>query len=86
MMLMSCRVMSRGVGMVMLNHIMGLAKDADVKVQADFVETGRNRMMQITYAFAGFTEASRDGSRVVLEADLESLQPPPPYVQLEIVE
>ena len=25
MMLMSCRVMSRGVGMVLLNHIMGLA-------------------------------------------------------------
>jgi hypothetical protein len=43
-------------------------------------------MMQITYAFAGFTEASRDGSRVVLQADLENMQPPPPYVRLEIVE
>ncbi len=86
MMLMSCRVMSRGVGMVLLNHIMGLARDAGVAVRADFVETGRNRMMQITYAFAGFTEASRDGSRVVLEADLTALQPPPPYVRLEIVE
>lgn len=86
MMLMSCRVMSRGVGMVMLNHIMGLAKGAGVDVQADFVETGRNRMMQITYAFAGFHEVSREGNRVVLQADLEGLQPPPPYVQLKIVE
>jgi len=84
MMLMSCRVMSRGVGMVLLNHIMTLAKEAGVALHADFVETGRNRMMQITYAFAGFREVSRDGSLVVLGADLDALQPPPPYVELEI--
>ncbi|MFI6298525.1 HAD-IIIC family phosphatase [Nonomuraea sp. NPDC050790] len=86
MMLMSCRVMSRGVGMVLLNHIMRLAAEAGVAVRADFVETGRNRMMQVTYAFAGFREVSRDGAHVVLEADLSAVQPPPSYVQLEIVE
>jgi hypothetical protein len=43
-------------------------------------------MMQITYAFAGFTEASRVGSRVVLRADLSVVQPPPAYVQLEIIQ
>jgi predicted enzyme involved in methoxymalonyl-ACP biosynthesis len=84
MMLMSCRVMSRGVGMVLLNHIMTLAKQAGATMQADFVETGRNRMMQITYAFAGFREISRDGARTVLAADLTASQPPPPYVRLEI--
>lgn len=82
MMLMSCRVMSRGVGMVLLNHIMRQALQAKVALRADFVETGRNRMMQITYAFAGFREAERTDSHVVLEADLETLQPPPPYVRL----
>ena len=85
MLLMSCRVMSRGVGMVLLNHIMGLAGQAGATMQADFVETGRNRMMQITYAFAGFREISRDGARTVLAADLSAAQPPPPYVQLEIL-
>ena len=85
MMLMSCRVMSRGVGMVLLNHIMTLAKEAGVELHADFVETGRNRMMQITYAFAGFREVSRDGNLVVLGADLDALQPPPPYVDIEIL-
>jgi FkbH-like protein len=84
MMLMSCRVMSRGVGMVLLSHILGLATEAGVAVRADFVETGRNRMMQVTYAFAGFREVARDGSQVVLEADLAEVQPPPPYVQLHI--
>lgn len=84
MMLMSCRVMSRGVGMVLLNHIMRLAAEAGAGVRADFVETGRNRMMQVTYAFAGFGEVSRDGAAVVLEADLTTVQPPPPYVRLDI--
>jgi FkbH-like protein len=85
MLLMSCRVMSRGVGMVLLNHVMRLAADAGAALRADFVETGRNRMMQITYAFAGFREESRDGAHVVLAADLAGLQPPPAYVRLEIL-
>ena len=85
MLLMSCRVMSRGVGMVLLNHLMRLAAEAGVQLRADFTETGRNRMMQITYAFAGFREVSRHGAEVVLVADLTTVQPPPPYVRLEIL-
>lgn len=85
MMLMSCRVMSRGVGTVLLNHVMGLARDAGAKLRADFVETGRNRMMQVTYAFAGFREIAREGAAVVLQADLSAVQPAPDYVQLDVV-
>ncbi|MEA5367260.1 HAD-IIIC family phosphatase [Amycolatopsis sp., V23-08] len=84
MMLMSCRVMSRGVGTVLLNHIMGLAKEDGAKLRADFVETGRNRVMYVTYAFAGFTEISRDGSRLVFESDLSTIQPPPSYLTVEL--
>jgi FkbH-like protein len=84
MLLMSCRVMSRGVGMVLLNHIMRLARDAGATIQADFVPTGRNRMMQVTYAFAGFREIERNGDTVVLAASLAEIQDPPPYVRLEI--
>ncbi|MGX6606769.1 HAD-IIIC family phosphatase [Micromonosporaceae bacterium Da 78-11] len=85
MMLMSCRVMSRGVGMVLLNHIMRLAGAAGASLRADLVETGRNRMMQVTYAFAGFREVARTGARVELEADLSELQDPPPYVRVHVV-
>lgn len=85
MMLMSCRVMSRGVGTVLLGHVMGLARDAGAGLRADFVETGRNRMMQITYAFSGFREVARDGDQVELAADLSQLQPPPGYVTLEVL-
>ncbi|MBB5857243.1 HAD-IIIC family phosphatase [Amycolatopsis umgeniensis] len=84
MMLMSCRVMSRGVGTVLLNHIMGLAKEDGATLRADFVETGRNRVMYVTYAFAGFSEISRDGDRLVLESDLSTIQPPPPYLTMEL--
>lgn len=84
MMLMSCRVMSRGVGSVLLGHIMGRARAAGAGLHADLVETGRNRMMQITYAFSGFREVSRDGAHVVLAADLDAVQAPPGYVTLEV--
>ncbi len=67
--LMSCRVVSRGVGTLLLNHVIGLAVAAGRPLRADFVETGRNRMMQVTYAFAGFREISRDGADLVLQRD-----------------
>ncbi|MEY9906724.1 FkbH-like protein [Catenulispora sp. MAP12-49] len=86
MLLMSCRVMSRGVGSVLLNHVMGLANEAGAELHADFVETGRNRMMQITYAFAGFTEIARVGKLATLKADMARLQPPAPYVKLVTVD
>jgi len=85
MMLMSCRVMSRGVGTVLLGHIMGLARAAGAGLRADFVETGRNRMMQITYAFSGFREVARDGANTVLAADLSTVQAPPGYVTVEVL-
>ncbi|WP_405581219.1 HAD-IIIC family phosphatase [Streptomyces sp. NBC_01190] len=84
MMLMSCRVMSRGVGSVLLSHIMERARTAGSGLRADFVETGRNRMMQITYAFSGFREVAREGDRLVLRADLEQIQPLPGYVEVQV--
>lgn len=83
--LMSCRTMSRGVGTILLNHIMAAARDAGATIRADFTETGRNRVMQVTYAFAGFVEAERNGAHVVLENDLSAIQPPASYVEVRVV-
>jgi FkbH-like protein len=82
--LMSCRVMSRGVGTVLLGHVMRLARSAGGGLVADFVETGRNRMMQITYAFAGFREIGRTGTEVLLRADLDQIQPPAGYLRVVV--
>jgi FkbH-like protein len=78
--LMSCRVMSRGVGMVLLNEIRRLASAAGVRLLADFVANDRNRMMYVTYRMSGFREDGRDGDGVVLAAPDTAPPPHPPYL------
>jgi len=80
--LMSCRVMSRGVGTILLSQILTLAKKSGARIQADFRKTDRNRMMRITYRFAGFVETERRGDVSVLENDLSNIQPFPDYVEV----
>lgn len=84
--LMSCRVMSKGVGMIMIHHILRSAKAAGVKVRGEFVSNDRNRQMLITYKFAGFKEVDRVGNVMIMENDFSAIQPPPPYVDLRVEE
>ncbi len=84
-MLMSCRVMSRGVGALLLSHVIHEAIGARARLLAEFVPTDRNRMMYVTYKFAGFSEHSTAAEGVqLLEHPLA--QPPafPPYVRVEL--
>lgn len=83
--LMSCRVMSRGVGNIMVNHILQMAKAAGVRLYAEFVTTDRNRMMYVTYKLGGFREVKRDGNVILFEHDLSMIQPFPQYVDVRIV-
>jgi FkbH-like protein len=82
--LMSCRVVSRGVGTVLLNDIIRRACAAGVKLRADFVPTDRNRMMYISYKFAGFREVEKRDGVVILENDYSRIQPAPPYLALSV--
>lgn len=82
--LMSCRVMSRGVGTVLLSYILNEAKVAGRRLQAEFVSSARNRMMYVTYKFAGFQEIGKTERGVLLENDLTAIAPYPAYVQLAI--
>ena len=82
--LMSCRVMSRGVGTILLNYVMATARSRGARLRAEFIETGRNRIMYVTYMFAGFQEISRDGEHLMLESGLADIQPPPGYVRLRL--
>lgn len=82
--LMSCRVMSRGVGTVLLSYIMNKAKAAGVRLLAEFVSTDRNRMMYVTYKFAGFREIGKTERGVLMENDLTTIAPYPSYLQLTI--
>jgi FkbH-like protein len=83
--LMSCRVMSKGVGTIMIHHVLRLAKAAGVRLRAELIPNDRNRQMVITYRFAGFKEVGRQGEVAILENDYSAIQPPPPYVDLRIL-
>ena len=82
--LMSCRVMSRGVGNILLNYICNEAKKAGVKLQAQFVPTDKNRIMYITYKFNGFKEI-KENDVIVFEADTSYERKIPEYVELVVV-
>lgn len=80
----SCRVMSRGIGSVLLCYATIVAKKLGLKLYADFLETEHNRIMYITYKLNGFEEVSEDGNKLVLEYAQENPKPLPDY--LEIIE
>ncbi len=84
--LMSCRVMSRGVGMIMLNHIICMANNQNVKLCADFVSNDRNRMMYITYKFAGFKELNTQSCLLVFDDNFKHIHSFPDYVDVQILD
>lgn len=51
----SCRVVSFGAGAVIIGWLIDQAAQAGAHLAADFRPTERNRMMDIAYRFAGFT-------------------------------
>ena len=82
--LMSCRVMARGVGGVMLNHVMRLAERAGAALWVEHVPNDRNRMMLVTLRFAGFEEAGRDGDVSLFRWTGSAIPPVPDHVDLRV--
>jgi FkbH-like protein len=77
--LMSCRVMSRGVGGVILTALRTTCRNRQLRLAAQFKHTDRNRIMFITYRFAGFQE---EGDLLV--NNLEGIPPLPDYMRLSV--
>lgn len=58
------------------------SKEENVTLQAEFIPTDRNRMMYITYKFAGFKEIEGNGEVVVFSgADIDKVEIPD-YINL----
>jgi methoxymalonate biosynthesis protein len=71
----SCRVVSFGAGAVLLNRLIDQAAQAGAHLAADFRPTDRNRMMDIAYRFAGFTDESCECLTTLgLSADRDGIQ------------
>lgn len=81
--LMSCRVMSRGVGTVLLNLIKRKAKESGKGLVACFIPNDRNRIMKITYQLAGFHKTHQDGEMEILRANLDKAIVYPDYISIE---
>jgi len=79
--LMSCRVMSRGVGSVLIHYIRQAAKKHNVKLTAEFIPTDRNRMMYMTYKFTNFIEKEEQKDFTLFENDLSIIPTLPNYLQ-----
>ncbi|TLW91370.1 HAD-IIIC family phosphatase [Saccharomonospora piscinae] len=70
----SCRVVTYGIGTVILNWLIDQAARAGVHLAADFRATRRNRMMDIAYRFAGFEEQDcQCGAAIAPEDDITRL-------------
>ncbi|ALR99840.1 hypothetical protein ATZ33_00110 [Enterococcus silesiacus] len=80
--IMSCRVISRGVGNVLLYYVMNKARKKAITLQAEFIPTDRNKIMYITYKFSGFKEVEKTGEQLIFEADLTHEKELPEYVYL----
>ena len=82
--LMSCRVMSRGVGQVLLTHVLLEARAAGTPLRAEFIRTDRNRPVYLTFKMAGFKEIGRTGDVALLEHDLAVVDPYPDHVRVQV--
>ncbi|MBF0230528.1 MAG: HAD-IIIC family phosphatase [Desulfamplus sp.] len=83
--LMSCRVMTRGVGAVLINHIRNEARNSGVRLFAEMIPNDRNRMMYMTYKFNHFHEShKREDGLILFENDLSKEQPFPNYLTVKI--
>lgn len=84
--LMSCRVMTRGVGTVLINYLRNEARRQGVRLLAEMLPNERNRMMYMTYKFNHFRELEKHGAVVIFENELEVVHAYPTYMNLKISE
>src|ERR1700722_8813301 len=80
--LMSCRVISSGIGTVVVRYLIYQAHRSGVRLVAEFLPTDRNRIMYMTYRLMGFKELENRGQLLTLEVDVKQVQAYPEYVKI----
>jgi GNAT superfamily N-acetyltransferase len=74
--------MTRGVGTVLLSHIINLARQEGKGLHAEYIPNERNRMMLITYKFMKFYEISKRNGKVIFGHDLKDEYSYPDYINV----
>jgi FkbH-like protein len=82
--ILSCRVMNRGIGTILLNEIIKAARSSSRKLTAEFLQTEKNRIMYITLKFANFIELDEqnEDSMLILYNDLSIINQKPHFINL----
>jgi hypothetical protein len=75
--------MTRGIGSALLVHTIKLAAERGKRLVADFIDTGKNRVMYITYKLMGFEEISEDGEKSLLQYSGNSDKAYAPYLKFK---
>lgn len=81
--LVSCRVLSRGVGSFLLAYVQKCALRTGRPLFADYISTGRNRMMMIALRMAGFSSARQEGDVEILEWDRRTFASGSEFIELD---
>ncbi|MDR3296476.1 MAG: HAD-IIIC family phosphatase [Clostridiales Family XIII bacterium] len=84
--ILSCRVMTRGIGSTLLIHIIRRSLNDGKPLFAEFLETERNRAMYVTYKFMGFEEKTKDGKKILLAYASDIKREYPAYIQVSPAE
>jgi FkbH-like protein len=80
--ILSCRVMTKGIGSTLLVYLIQRAARDGRRLLAEFLETDRNRVMYITYKFMGFSEIERTGDRALLAYTSDAERAYPDYIRV----
>lgn len=78
----SYRVMSRGIGSALVSYATQLANRLGKKLLAEFLETEYNRIMYVTYKFAGFEDIEESGRQILLQYMPETPIPFADYLEV----
>lgn len=80
--IMSCRVLSRGIGTVLIDFILKQANEINKQVYAKFKKTARNKMMYMTYAMAGFELVEQIDDLMILNHSMSNIREIPAYINI----
>ena len=75
--LVSCRVMSRGVGTILLNHLHERARSAGRQLEVAFRSSGKNRAMRVALMMSGFKPSGgANGEEMAFSRLGDAVRPP----------
>ena len=80
--LVSCRVLSRGIGPSLLSYLALRAREAGKTLRVLFRDTGKNRPMKVALMMVGFNHRQSQGDCVLLSRDEHITYTPPPHLTI----